>query len=73
MVIDPTGASISIHENSVALRSTGTAAVSCLQGTEELVLSSATRPFKMAISKESPSASVLLEARILLRDIISSQ
>jgi hypothetical protein len=72
MVIDPTGASISVHENSVAFRSAGTAAVSCLQDTEELVLSSATRPFKMVISKESPSATALLETRMLVRDIIPS-
>jgi hypothetical protein len=73
MVIDPTGASITVHENSVAFRSTGNAAVSCLKDTEELVLSSATRPFKTVISKESPSASMLLEARILVRDIIPPQ
>jgi hypothetical protein len=73
MVIDPTGVSMSVHENSVAFRSTGVLAVSCLQETEELVLSSASRPFKMAISKESPSASALLEARILLRDFLPSQ
>jgi hypothetical protein len=72
MVIDPSGASISIHESSVAFRSSGIAALSFLQDTEELVLSSATRPFKMAISKESPSASVILEARVLLRDITPS-
>lgn len=70
IAIDPTGASITIHDNSVAFRSTGSAAISCLQDTEELVLCSATRPSKMVISKESPSASALLEARVFLRDII---
>ena len=62
---------MSVHDNSVAFRSTGAVAIPCLQDTEELVLSSAARPFKMAISKDCPSASGLLEARILIRDIPS--
>jgi hypothetical protein len=70
IVIDSTGASINIHENFVAFRSTGILAVSFLQNTEELVLASAARNFRTMISKESPSASVELEARMLLRDII---
>lgn len=70
LVLGPSGASIRIHDNSVAFRSTGVAALSFLEDSEELVLASSTRPFEITISKEQPNASAVVEARLFLRDIV---
>jgi hypothetical protein len=70
MVLDASGGAISIRHNSVALRSANFAApLSCLTDSEELIVVSSTRPPVVMISKDQPSASAYVEARLFLRDI----
>jgi hypothetical protein len=70
MVLDTSGGVISIQRNMVALRSKNFASpLPCLTQSEELVVVSSTRPAVMKISKDQPSASASIEARLFLRDI----
>jgi hypothetical protein len=70
MVLDASGGMISIHRNSVALRSANFASpLPYLTESEELVVASSTRPALMKISEDQPSASACVEARLFLRDI----
>jgi hypothetical protein len=70
MVLEASGGIISIQRNAVALRSADFAApLSCLTESEELVVVSSTRPAMLKISKDQPSASCSVEARLFLRDI----
>lgn len=64
MVLRASGALIRLHQNSVALRS-----LSSVRETEELVVASSTNPQEIEISKDDPSASAVIEARLFLRDI----
>jgi hypothetical protein len=70
MVLDASGGTISVRQNSAALRSANsTPPRSCLTESEELVVVSSIRPAVMNISKDQPSASAFVEARLFLRDI----
>jgi hypothetical protein len=70
MVLDASGGMISIHRNSVALRSANFASpLPYLTESEELVVASSTRPALIKISEDQPSASACVEARLFLRDI----
>jgi len=70
MILDPSGGMILIQRNSVALRSTNfQSPLTCLTESEELVVVSSTRPTVVKISRDQPSASASIEARLFLRDI----
>jgi hypothetical protein len=70
VVFDASGGTISIQRSAVALRSTNSPLLQpCVTETEELVVVSSANPGEMKISKDQPSASASIEARLFLRDI----
>jgi hypothetical protein len=69
MLLDASGGTLSLRQNSVALRSSYFSSLSCLDDTEELVVVSSMRPATMSISKDQPYASGCIEARLFLRAI----
>ena len=70
MVLDLSGGTITISRNSVALRSANfPSPLPFLTESEDLVVVSSSCPSVMRISKDQPSASASIEARLFLRDI----
>jgi hypothetical protein len=69
MLLDASGGTLSIRENSVALRLSNFSSLSCLDDTEELVVVSSMHPAIMNISKDERYASGFIEARLFLRAI----
>jgi hypothetical protein len=70
MLLDASGAELSIQQNSVALRSVNfPSPLSGVTDSEELILVSSMRPATIKISKDQPSASANIEARLFVREI----
>jgi hypothetical protein len=72
MLLDASGGTLTIRQNSVALRLSNCSSLSCLDDTEELVVVSSMRPEAMSISKDQPYASGCIEVRLLLQAIQSA-
>jgi hypothetical protein len=69
LMLDASGASLSIRRNSVALRPTDATMMSCVEPSEELIVVSSLRPPVLKISRDRLDTSGVIEARLLLRDI----
>jgi hypothetical protein len=72
MLLDASGGTLTIRQNSVALRLSNFSSPSCLDDTEELVVVSSMRPAAMSICKDQPYASGCIEVRLILRAIQSA-
>jgi hypothetical protein len=68
MLVNGSGGTLSIRQNSVALRLSNFS-LSCLDDTEELVVVSSMRPATMRICKDKPYVSGCVEARLFIRAI----
>lgn len=66
---DGSGCELSIHRNSVALRSTIFPRLSSVTDSEELVVVSSMRPATIKISSDQPSGSAHVDARLFVRAI----